>query len=294
MQLELHHIDLKYGHLRVRPKMRLDRLMASLVTEGQQMPVVVVGSEPQSYVLIDGYRRVEALRKLGRDLVRASVLELSEPEALIWSWAAARGGGRSVIEEAWLLRELHEQHHLELAELATRFGRSKSWVSRRLALVRDVPEDVEAAVRDGDLSPQAVMKYLVPLARANASQCGQLVRNLRGERASVRQLGRLYAAWRAGDEEQRQRIVEHPRLFLRAQGELAADDVVETEDIWDRVVVRDLKMIAAIGRRVFRQLDQRRRRGQPGTSWQLLSETWLEARSAVSSLEPLVAPPPSA
>lgn len=290
MELEQHEIDLKYGHLRTRSSGRLERLIASLASEGQQMPVVVVGSETQGYVLIDGYRRVEALRKLGRDLVRASVLELSEPEALIWSWAAARGGGRSILEEAWLLRELHERHSLELSELATRFGRSKSWVSRRLALVREVPEEVEEAVREGVLSPQAAMKYLVPLARANAAHCVELVHHLRGKGASVRQLGRLWAAWRAGDDEQRQRIVAHPHLFLRAQGELADDEVVETEDVWDRVIVRDLKMIAAISRRVFRQLDKRRRQGRPGASGQLLSETWLEARSAVSSLEPLVTP----
>jgi ParB/RepB/Spo0J family partition protein len=252
MELELHEVELKYEHLRTRSSGRLERLIASLASEGQQMPVVVVGDASEGYVLIDGYRRVEALRKLGRDLVRASVLALSEPEALIWSWAAARGGGRSSLEEAWLLHELCEHHGLELGELATRFGRSKSWVSRRLALVRDVPEEVCEAVREGTLSPQAVMKYLVPLARANALHCVELVRCLRGKGASVRQLGRLWAAWRAGDEEQRGRIVAHPHLFLRAQGELNDDEVVETEDVWERVVVR--------GTRAFRRNARRRAR----------------------------------
>jgi ParB/RepB/Spo0J family partition protein len=295
MELELHEIELKYEHLRTRSSGRLERLIASLASEGQQMPVVVVGDASEGYVLIDGYRRVEALRKLGRDLVRASVLALSEPEALIWSWAAARGGGRSSLEEAWLLHELCEHHGLELGELATRFGRSKSWVSRRLALVRDVPEEVCEAVREGTLSPQAVMKYLVPLARANALHCVELVRCLRGKGVSVRQLGRLWAAWRAGDEEQRGRIVAHPHLFLRAQGELNDDEVVETEDVWERVVVRDLKMIAAISLRVFRQLDKRRRHhGRASTSGPLLAETWQEARAAVNTLEPLVRPPSGA
>jgi ParB/RepB/Spo0J family partition protein len=290
MELEFHQLVLKYRHLRVRSRVRTDRLTASLASEGQQMPVLVVHDAPNRYVLIDGYRRVEALQLLGRDLVRVSVLELSEPEALVWTWTLARGGGRSVVEEAWLLRELHEAHALPLAELAIRFGRSKSWVSRRMALVRDVPDIVEASVRDGELSPQAAMKFLVPLARANASQCAELVGNLRGDSVSVRQMGRLYAAWRAGDEEQRARIVAHPRVFLLAQDELARGGLVETEDIWDRVVVRDLKMIAAIGRRVYNRLDRREPSEDSASRTKLLVESWVEACKSVTSLEPLLSP----
>jgi ParB/RepB/Spo0J family partition protein len=267
--------------------------MTSLASEGQQMPVLVVENSPDRYVLIDGYRRVEALKLLGRDLVRASVLELSEPEALVWTWTLARGGGRSVVEEAWLLRELHEEHDLPLADLAVRFGRSKSWVSRRMALVRDVPDTVEVSLRNGELSPQAAMKYLVPLARANASQCAELVVNLRGDSVSVRQMGRLYAAWRAGDEEQRARIVAHPQMFLLSQEELAKGGPVETEDVWDRVVVRDLKMIAAIGRRVYNRLDRREESEDSASRTKLLVESWVEACKSVTSIEPLLPPPAS-
>jgi hypothetical protein len=60
------------------------------------------------------------------------------------------------------------------------------------------------------------MKSLVPLARANQGDCERLVEALGEERVTTRQVAHLYAAWRSGDGEQRERIVGAPRLFLRA------------------------------------------------------------------------------
>jgi ParB family transcriptional regulator, chromosome partitioning protein len=55
--------------------------------------------------------------------------------------------------------------------LAQRFDRTVSWVSRRLSLVRTLPEAIQQHVHDGHLVAHAAMKYLVPLARANAGDC---------------------------------------------------------------------------------------------------------------------------
>ena len=69
MQLEFHQIATRYEKLRVRVPGADGRLTASLAQHGQLNPVLVVSnpSEPQGYVLIDGYRRVSALRAMGRD-----------------------------------------------------------------------------------------------------------------------------------------------------------------------------------------------------------------------------------
>jgi ParB family chromosome partitioning protein len=54
--------------------------------------------------------------------------------------------GDSALEQAWVLRELLERHGLVAGELARRFDKTTSWVSRRLALVvnpRRAPPDAE-------------------------------------------------------------------------------------------------------------------------------------------------------
>jgi hypothetical protein len=64
------------------------------------------------------------------------------------------------------------------------------------------------------------MKYLVPLARAKPEQAAQLSAALKGQRISTRQAGKLYAAWRRGNPQQRLALVREPLLHLAAIEEL--------------------------------------------------------------------------
>lgn len=91
------------------------------------------------YVLIDGYRQVAALERLGQDTVLAVEASMSEYEALLWHHQQTRERSRTALEEAWLLRALCEQHGQSQAELSRRLGRPESWVSRRLALLTCCP-----------------------------------------------------------------------------------------------------------------------------------------------------------
>ena len=85
MDLEFHQCDLRYEHLRAGHPERERKLLASLAESGQQVPIVVVAlaEEPERYRVIDGFKRVAALRRLGRDTVQATVWELSDAEALV-------------------------------------------------------------------------------------------------------------------------------------------------------------------------------------------------------------------
>jgi ParB/RepB/Spo0J family partition protein len=137
--------------------------LASLADAGQQMPIVVV-TAGSTYVVVDGHKRVRCLRRLQRDTVAAVVWEMAEAEALIFRHLLHTDATDSAFEQGWLLRTLHEQHGLALDALARRFDHSVSWVSRRLSLVRTLPEEIQQHVQDGRLVAHAAMKYLVPLA----------------------------------------------------------------------------------------------------------------------------------
>ena len=85
MELEFHQLDLRYEPLRVRRAEVERRLLGSLSESGQQVPIVVVAQSDEAgrYVVIDGYKRVRALRRLGRDTVAAMEWPVSEAEALV-------------------------------------------------------------------------------------------------------------------------------------------------------------------------------------------------------------------
>ena len=218
LKLELHQIARRYSDLRIKRPRSDAQLVASMARQGQSTPLLVcaAGEAPASYVLIDGYRRVQALEKLGRDVAVATTTELSEDEALLWHHQMESRGRRTALEEAWLLHELEQAHGFSRSELARRLARSESWISRRLALVEILPESVQQLVREGALCAYSAQKYLVPLARANPQDCEALASGLAECRLSTRATRQLYVAWRDGDAVQRERIIHQPDLFAAA------------------------------------------------------------------------------
>src|SRR5439155_1334369 len=149
MKLEFHQLDRRYEHLRVRNPERQRRLLASLAASGQQTPIVVVAisEKPDRYLVIDGYKRVAALEQLARDTVEAVVWEMSEADALVLDRSMRFSEQETALEQGWLLSELEQRFGYRLEDLARRFDRSVSWVSRRLALVEQLPEAVQQRVR---------------------------------------------------------------------------------------------------------------------------------------------------
>jgi len=250
MDLELQQLDLRYAALRSMSPRKEKQLIASLADVGQQLPIVVIaGDVAGRFVVIDGYKRVRAVHKLTRDTVRATLWQLDHADALVLERLMRTHEADSPIEQGWLLRELREHFGLSLEELARRFDKSKSWVSRRVALVLELPEFIQARVREGSIAAHAAMKYLVPLARANAEDCHTLVAALSGQRTTTRQLGALYAGYRSAAPEQRKRLIAEPELFLRAHAVH-----VEPERSPYEILLADLGALGGIARRTSRQL----------------------------------------
>jgi ParB family chromosome partitioning protein len=256
MDLEFHQLDLRLGHLHVRRPDRERRLLASLAASGQQVPIVVVavGGQPERYLVIDGYKRVKALRQLGGDTVSATVWPMNEADALVLGQSLRVPEGDSALEQGWLLAELEHRFGYSLDELARRFDRSVSWVSRRLALVELLPESVQQKIRDGQITPHAAMKFLVPVARANIEHCERMAGAFARHKFSSRESGELYAAWRDASPQMRNRILEEPALFLKARRAIDKQKP-ETEPV-AAGLLRDLEMVSVIANRAGRRWRQ--------------------------------------
>jgi ParB/RepB/Spo0J family partition protein len=251
MRLEFHQLERRLEHLRVRRPERERRLLASLAASGQQTPIVVVASEQaEHYLVIDGHQRIRALEQLGRDTVEAVIWLMSETEALLLDRSMRWGERETALEEGWLLVELERRFGYGQEELARRFDRSTSWVSRRMGLVELLPESVQQQVRDGAIAAQVAMKYLVPAARSRPEDCRRMAEGFARYRLSSREAGQLYAAWRTATPAVRERLLDEPRLFLKTQRQSekasASPAMVETE--------RDLGVVVAIARRMNRRL----------------------------------------
>jgi ParB family transcriptional regulator, chromosome partitioning protein len=252
MRLEFHQLDRRWEHLRVRPPARQRQLLASLAEVGQQTPIVVVAVEGQvdRYVVIDGYKRLAALQQLGRDTVEAVVWPLREAEALMLDRSLRFSAHETALEEGWLLAELEQRYGYGQEELARRFDRSLSWVSRRLALVDLLPEALQQRVREGQLSAHMAMKFLVPVARVSLDDCQRMAAVFVQHHCNTRQAGQLYAAWRDGSSLTRQRLLDQPELFFKVQPQAEPPDSTTGAT----ALLRDLEMAGAIVSRAQRRL----------------------------------------
>lgn len=251
MKLEFHQLDHRHEALRVRHPLRQRQLLASLAASGQQTPIVVVAiaDKPDRYLVIDGYKRIAALKQLGRDTVEAVIWPLGEIAALVLDRSLRWSERESALEEGWLLADLEQRFGYDLEKLARQFDRSVSWVSRRLALVELLPDSVQQQVRTGEISAHVAMKYLVPVARGSLDDCQRMAAAFARHKFSSRQAGQLYAAWRDASPQIRQRILEQAQLFLKVQAEPQPAAVSSLQEL-----LRDLEMVTAIAQRANRRL----------------------------------------
>src|SRR5271166_3094116 len=194
LELDLHRLDLRFAGSRLVEPHAVARLAESIERCGQIVPCIVVavpggeGGGLEALVLIDGYRRVAALRRLGRDTAG--------------------------VEQALLLRELVQGQGLSQHDVARRCGRDVSWVSRRLQLLSGLPDAALAAVRGGKLSSWAANRVVVPLARASAEHAERLLEALAGMPLTTRELRCWFERYQQAPRPARERMVSQAWLFI--------------------------------------------------------------------------------
>jgi ParB family chromosome partitioning protein len=273
MDLEFHQLDLRYEGLRKKHPRKERRLVGSLSELGQLMPIIVLAKgEGDHYVVLDGYKRIRALVRLKQDTVRATCWELEEPEALLLERLMRTADSEGPLEQGWLLCELRDRFGLSQSELARRFDRNKSWVSRRLSLVQELPGPIQDWVRAGKIVAHAAMKYLVPLARANRQDCLRLAEAIVGQPLmSTRDVGALYAGWLGGNDKTRELVLSAPEVYLKAHHDSRRADPRQQRPA--QQLLSDLSTLGTVARRAHRRL----KRGQVGA---LLAEEHKEIRGS--------------
>src|SRR4030043_1298698 len=214
-EIEIAQLHLRYAHTRIEWPQRVLALASSIERFGQILPVIVL-REGNSFVLIDGYLRVKALKRCLRDTVMAEIWEGKEEEALVEILARANTRKWDLLEEAALLRELHDQYHLSQSRIASMVGRKQSWVYGRLALYSTLSEDLLESIRKGTISTWAATRVIVPIARAIPEHAKTLSENLSKVSLSTRELVLLFRHYQKANRKQRENIVCEPFLFLKA------------------------------------------------------------------------------
>jgi ParB/RepB/Spo0J family partition protein len=248
-EVEIHQLDLRYAHTRVIAPGAIRALARSLDQFGQISPLVSVSRG--SLVLIDGYRRVAALKRNGKDTAVAEVWSCTEQQAILRLLAKSRERKWEAFEEAGLLRELVHGSGLSQARLARILGKDPSWVTRRLDLLDILNEDWIDLIRSGRLSSWATSHVLAPLSRVNAAHALSLAYWVANEGISTRDLMTWFGHYQKANHPTRENLVREPSLFLKAvrarTGEQETKSLKEgPEGKWLRalgLVLKDLRRL---------------------------------------------------
>jgi ParB family transcriptional regulator, chromosome partitioning protein len=232
LDADLHLLDMRFAGARLLEPRAVERLARSIARDGQIVPCIVVGASPNSaearddgrLVLIDGYRRVAALRQLGCDRASVERWACDLVEAVVGVLARAQSRSFAALEEALLLRELTQGFGLSQLEVARRCGRDDSWVNRRLQLLSSLPAPVLAAVCTGRLSTWAAIRVIAPLARASSTHAERLLAALAQTPLSTRSLKDWFDHYQKVSRAVRERMVAHPQLFVQALNDSAEED----------------------------------------------------------------------
>lgn len=289
VEIELNTLDLRYAHTRVTNPRTQDRMTRSIERYGQLTPVLVVPANGRP-VLVDGYLRVGSLGILGKDTVIADFSETDECRALLQILGTTQQRQWEAVEQAWIIREIKERFESPLRQIARGIGHDISWVSRRLALIDGLPEDLLKSVLGGHVSAWAASRVLVPLARANKGHAEKLTEHLAHNPLSTRDLSKFFEHYQRSDRRTRERMIADPYLFVKAHErtqEKRSAHALEhgPEGAW----VEDLSIVKNVLRRVLRRLPTVIYEGQDEQDRRSLMRAFDDAASLMDGIKQKIA-----
>lgn len=256
-QIDLHRLELRFEATRISDAAAVQRLAESIQTSGQLVACIAAGDQDSgALVLMDGYRRVKALKRLGADTALVQCWHCPVGPALAQMLAHSFSRAFDPMEEALMLRELIDSLGLSQREAARQCARDVSWVQRRLVLLAALPADLVQAVRNSQVSSWAAARILAPLARANSEHASQLLASLAAKPLSTRELQAWFNHYQACQHTQRQRMVDHPHLFIESLNEKQSERMAkDLRDGPEREVASELGYLQALLRRVCQRLE---------------------------------------
>lgn len=144
----------------------LEGLVASIREAGLLEPIVVC-PWGDSYRILSGHYRIRAVRRLKWKQVLCRVVECDHRlSATIYCTSNLLTRGLSAIEEAYIISGLISEESFTMAEIGKLWGKSKSWVSRRLGLLTHLDPKMRKEMEKGFLNPR-VAQELARLPQGN-------------------------------------------------------------------------------------------------------------------------------
>jgi len=209
----LDRLDIRLSTLRL-PRPELIKAMSGSLKRYGQLSALLAADVGDALCLVDGFKRLEAARRLSWTTIQVQVRRLSEQASVAALFSLNRvSRGLNDLEEAKVVSYLHRKLGMTQLEIGELLDRSKSWVSRRVSLIERLDEDVQRDMQVGLIS-STVARDLTKLPRGNQREVATVIcRNGLTSRETAALVNRLVETPDRGGQKY---LLEHPREALAA------------------------------------------------------------------------------
>jgi len=184
------------------------RLLTAIAERGIAEPLEGV-DESERHVLLNGFKRLRCVRKLGITTVPYVSLGQDAALGIVALLRTSNDKALSLLEQAGFVDEINRLHQMSVAGIAEALSRSKAWVSLRLGLIAEMSPVIRKKLFAGDFPVYAYMYNVRPFMRINGTdkvEAEQFVAALSGKRLSVREIECLAHGYFRGPEALREQI----------------------------------------------------------------------------------------
>ena len=220
VSVPLSKLDIRLKRLRNLKKSYVQNMLISLKKQGQLTPVVAA-REGSVYILIDGFKRQMAAEILGIESLLVMLVDWQGAFQKAQMYLLNRNNGFTMIEEGLLIRELVEKDGLTQTEVASLLERHKSFVSRRLATIRNLAPQVIEDIKLG-LVPGGSAVSLARLPHDNQAEWDIVIQTHRLKSKECHQLIDLWC--KADTHQQKQFLLDSPHRALELCKKDRGDD----------------------------------------------------------------------
>jgi len=258
-EIEISALNPRYEGYRMRNTVQEAKLTASIAERGIEEPLEGVDTGGE-HILLNGFKRYRSARKLRIEMVPYVSLGQDEAMGIMGLLRISNNRSLGILEQARFIEDLKNLHQMSVAEIASALSRSKSWVSMRVGLMKEMTEAVREKLFKGAFPVYPYMYTLRQFMRMNSvskKQIEQFVLGVSGKKLSVREVEQLAHGYFRGPESFREEIrkgnVAVPLLTLKQ-----VPEDPEGCNEFERVLLKDLEIVQKYMQRVMgKSMDRR-------------------------------------
>ena len=188
-------------HFSFYEQLHLEELICSIRKTGLLEPVTVRPNDDDSYTILSGHYRIRAARRLKWKMVPCRMMRCDERlSSIIFCTSNLLTRELNAVEEAFIISRMISDENFTVAEIGSFWGRSKSWVSRRMGLLTRLDPGLTKDLGQGCLSPRMAQE-LMRLPRGNDQE--KVLDIVRRRHLNKDETAQLVTWWLGADEAER-------------------------------------------------------------------------------------------